>query len=153
MFATNFYGTDVTDSILTRWLLRFEFQLPHPILSPVLATDKETIRNFIICFSLKNIILGTHFCYWHCFKNSAFKALYSLELGPFFVSWFPSFGKRYENDLNDNFYQWPKLCIGFDVEADIQILKGIKYIHMNWAASFFPRCVSIKKSGSSCKMN
>ena len=25
----------------TRWLLRFEFQLPHPILSPALATDKK----------------------------------------------------------------------------------------------------------------
>ena len=24
-----------------RWLLRFEFQLPHPILSPALATDKK----------------------------------------------------------------------------------------------------------------
>ena len=23
------------------------------------------------------------------------------------------------------FYQWPKLCIGLDVEANIQILKGI----------------------------
>ena len=23
------------------------------------------------------------------------------------------------------FYQWPKLCIGLDVEADIQVLKGI----------------------------
>ena len=25
----------------SRWLLRFEFQLPHPILSPALATDKK----------------------------------------------------------------------------------------------------------------
>jgi len=41
-------------------------------------------------------------------KNSIFKALYLLKLGPFF-------------------YQWPKLCIGLDVKADIQILKGIYY--------------------------
>ena len=27
--------------INTRWLLRFEFQLPHPILRPALATDKK----------------------------------------------------------------------------------------------------------------
>ena len=36
-----------------------------------------------------------------------------------------SFGKRYGNDLRVIFYQWPKLCIGLDVEANIQILKGI----------------------------
>ena len=30
-------------------------------------------------------------------------------------------GKRYENDFD----QWPKLNLGFDVEPDIQILKGI----------------------------
>ena len=27
--------------LLSRWLLRFEFQLPHPIISPALATDKK----------------------------------------------------------------------------------------------------------------
>ena len=27
--------------ICIRWLLRFEFQLPHPILNPALATDKK----------------------------------------------------------------------------------------------------------------
>ena len=27
--------------ILIRWLLRFEFQLPHPLLSPALATDEK----------------------------------------------------------------------------------------------------------------
>ena len=26
------------------------------------------------------------------------------------------------------FYEWSKLCIGLDVEADIQILKGIYYL-------------------------
>ena len=61
------------------------------------------------------------------FENSIFKALYLLKLGPFFVSWFPSFGKRYGNDLRFISYQWPKLCIGLNVEADIQILKGIYY--------------------------
>ena len=134
--------------VYNRWLLRFEFQLPHPILSPALATDKkwplsqfhisyqnseiswpkvpisdfqsQLSETFLKVFSLKNITLRAHFL-----KNSIFKALYLLKLGPFFVSWFPSFGKRYGNDLRVIFYQWPKLCIGLDVEADIQMLKDI----------------------------
>ena len=28
------------------------------------------------------------------------------------------------------FHQWPKLCIELDVEADIQILKGIYIIYI-----------------------
>ena len=144
--------------ISTRWLLRFEFQLPHPILSPALATVKKwplsqfhisyqnseiswpkvPISDFQSQFSMSKIIRnflkkkfieeyhfrGTFFVIDIFFK-SIFKALYLLKLGPFFVSWFPSFGKRYGNDLRVIFYQWPKLCIGLDVEADIQILKGI----------------------------
>ena len=129
--------------IYIRWLLIFEFQLPHPILSPVLATDKKwPLSHFISltktrksadqkCWFLTfkvnypklfhwRIPFEVHiFCYWHFLKNSIFKALYLLKLGPFFVSWFPSFGKRYGNDLRVIFYQWPKLCIGLDVEADI----------------------------------
>ena len=36
------YGYEGTICYLySRWLLRFEFQLPHPILSPALATDKK----------------------------------------------------------------------------------------------------------------
>ena len=44
------------------------------------------------------------------------------------VSLFLSFGKRYEIDLRVIFYQWPKLGLGLDVEAEIQILKVIYYI-------------------------
>ena len=51
--------------------------------------------------------------------------IYILKFGPCFVSLFSSFGKRYGNDFRVIFYQCPKLCIGLDVEADIQILKGI----------------------------
>ena len=42
-----------------------------------------------------------------------------------FVSRIQNFGKRYENAFRAIFYQWPKLCMGFDVEPDIQILKVI----------------------------
>ena len=76
--------------MLNRWLLRFEFQLPYPILSPALAIDKKwSLVNFISLtktqksadqkcrfltfkvnflypklskkISLKNIILRAHF--------------------------------------------------------------------------------------------
>ena len=44
---TKMYKVTVQQLVLhTRWLLRFEFQLPHPILSPALATDKKWV-NFI----------------------------------------------------------------------------------------------------------
>jgi hypothetical protein len=36
-----------------------------------------------------------------------------------------SFGKRYEVNLRVIFYQWPKLGLGLDVEAEIQILEVI----------------------------
>ena len=38
------------------------------------------------------------------------------------VSSFLRFGKRYEINLGVIFYQWPKLGLGLDVEAEIQIL-------------------------------
>ena len=48
-----------------------------------------------------------------------------LKLCPFFVSWFWSFGKKYENDLRVIFDQWPKLSLGLDVRHEIPILKVI----------------------------
>ena len=41
-----------------------------------------------------------------------------------------NFGKRYADYLMVIFDQWPKLCIGLDVEAYIQILKGIYLLRM-----------------------
>ena len=41
------------------------------------------------------------------------------------VSWFPSFGKRYEIELRFIFYQWPKLDLGLDGEDKIHTLKVI----------------------------
>jgi hypothetical protein len=41
------------------------------------------------------------------------------------VALISEFGKRYEIDLRVIFYQWPKLGLGLDVEAEIQILKVI----------------------------
>ena len=89
------------------WLSRFEFHLPHPILSPALATNKQwplsqfhisyqnseiswpkmPISNFQSQFSMSKIIwnflkmffIEEIFCYWH--------ALYLLKLGPLFDSW------------------------------------------------------------------
>ena len=48
-----------------------------------------------------------------------------LKLCPFFVSWFWSFGKIYENDLRGIFDQWPKFSLGLDVRPEIPILKVI----------------------------
>jgi hypothetical protein len=48
-----------------------------------------------------------------------------LKLCPFFVSWFWSFGKKYENDLRVIFDQWPKLSLGLDMRPEIPILKVI----------------------------
>ena len=41
----------------------------------------------------------------------------------FFVSWFQSFSKRYKIIFD----LWPKFCIGFDVQLEIQTLKESKY--------------------------
>ena len=46
----------------------------------------------------------------------------------FNVSWFQSFGKKYENDLSVIFDRGPKLIIGFNVQQEIQILKVILYL-------------------------
>ena len=48
----NTFGVTYVQFLITylyiRWLLRFEFQLPHPILRPALATDRKwTLVNFI----------------------------------------------------------------------------------------------------------
>ena len=76
-------------------------------------------------FSLKNIILGSYFWYWHFLKTLKFKALYFLKSCPFFVNWIYIFGKRYENVLRVIFDQLPKLYSGFDAEPEIRILKVI----------------------------
>ena len=116
--------------ICNRWLWRFEFQLSHSILSPALATDKKwplsqfhiscqnseiswpkvQISDFQSQFSmLKNIpnflkrffISGTHFLLLTFFeKYNIYSTLLILKLGPFFVSWFLRFGKRYATDLS-----------------------------------------------------
>ena len=92
----------------------------------VLISDFQSqfFMSKIIRISLKNVFIqveGHIFCNWHFIKNSTFNALYLVKLGPFFVSWFTSFGKRYGHDLRVIFHQWPKLCLELDVEADIQI--------------------------------
>ena len=96
----------------------------------------KIIRIFLNFFSLKNINLGAHFCYWHFLKTSIFKALYLLKSWQFFVSWIQSFGKRYENDLRVIFDQWPKLNLGFDVEPEIWILKVIYLLYMKFIILF-----------------
>ena len=53
------------------------------------------------------------------------------------VSWFLSFGKRYEIDLRVIFYQWPKLGLGLDVEAEIQILKVFYTIKWSFGTLHF----------------
>ena len=58
--------------------------------------------------SLKNIKLGV--------ELGLIKLFESLYLG---------FGKRYENELMVIFDRWSKLYIGFDVQREIQIFKGI----------------------------
>ena len=66
-------------------------------------------------------------CFW---KLQFLKHLrhFLLKLCPFFVSWFWSFGKKYENDLRIIFDQWPQLSLGLDVLPEIPILKVIWYI-------------------------
>ena len=51
-----------------------------------------------------------------------------LKFCPFFVSWFWSFGKKYENDIRVIFDQWPKLSLGLNVRPEIPILKVIYYL-------------------------
>jgi hypothetical protein len=68
----------------------------------------KIIRIFLKKISLKNIILGAHFLL-STFKKNPFKALYLLKLGPFLVSWFPSFVKNYGNDLRVCFLSVAKL--------------------------------------------
>ena len=145
--------------LLSRWLLSFEFQLPHPILSPALATDKKwplsqfhisyqnseiswpkvlisdfqsqfsmskIIRNFLIFFFIEEYqFRGTFFVIDIFWKLPFLRHFFLVKLGQFFVSWFQSFGKRYENDLRVIFDHWSKLNLGFDVELEIWILKDI----------------------------
>ena len=63
-------------------------------------------------------------------KTSIFKAFQALftKIVPIFVSWFWSFGKKYENDLRVTFDQCPKFSLGLDVWPEIPILKVIYYI-------------------------
>ena len=81
----------------------------------------QNIRNFLKKIFIEEYHFRDTFFFLTFFEKFSFKALYLPKLGPFLVSWFPSFGKRYRNDLRVIFYKWPKLCIGMDVEADIQI--------------------------------
>ena len=53
-----------------------------------------------------------------------------------FVSQKFEFGKRYEIDLRVIFYQWPKLGLGLDVEAKIQILKVIQCVWLDITYSY-----------------
>ena len=77
--------------------------------------------------SLKKFNLVAHFCYWHFLKTSILKH-FLLKLCPFFVSWFWSFGKKYENDLDVIFDHWPKLSLALDVRPEIPILKGLYWV-------------------------
>jgi hypothetical protein len=57
------------------------------------------------------------------FENFKFKGLYFSKIMPIFFSWIQSFGKRYDYELRDIFELLPKLCLGFDAEPEIWILK------------------------------
>ena len=57
-------------------------------------------------------------------KFRKFRIIFDIE-NWILVRWFLSFDKRYEIDLRIIFYPWPKLGLGLDVEAEIQILKVI----------------------------
>ena len=50
-------------------------------------------HSFWIYFSLKNIILGAHFCYWHFLKISIFKPLYFLKWHPIFYHFYSTYRK------------------------------------------------------------
>ena len=48
----------------------------------------------------------------------------------------------YKNALRVIFDQWPKMCLRFDVEAEIQILKVIYYLHiaaLSWKKKYFTK--------------
>ena len=64
--------------------------------------------------SLKNVLLWAHF---FLLKNSTYQnsEISCQKIGLILVN----------NVLQKLDYQWPKLCVGLDEEADIQILKGI----------------------------
>ena len=64
-------------------------------------------------------------------KFRKFRIIFDIEIDfesqtlALLVIWFLIFCNRYEIDLKVIFYQWPKLGLGLDVEAEIQILKVI----------------------------
>ena len=126
--------------LISNYILDDLFQLPHLILSPALATDKQwslsqfhisyqnseiswpkvPISDFQNQFSMSKIIRN--------FQNKFFVEEYHFRgtffvtdifwriifLKHIFVSWFLSFGKRYGNDLGLIFYQLIKLSIELD---------------------------------------
>ena len=70
---------------------------------------------------------------------------YFFKLCSFLVSWFQSFGKKYENDLRVIFDQWPKSSLGLDVRSEIPILKVI-YLSCSAVVAFFINLDFIFKS-------
>ena len=127
-----------------KWRLRFEFDVAHRILSTTLAPSYKlplshltktlklmTISHFQNQFSmskinqitpifssLKNIELGKRFLLMTHFWNNLFS-----KNGP--IVWYQSACRIYENDFRVIFDWRSKLYIGFDVQREIQILKGI----------------------------
>ena len=108
--------------IMVGWLLRFEFQLPHPTLSPALATDEKwPLNQFHISYQNSEIswpkapisdisqfamskiiriflILFSlqNIIFWAHFLLLKFLKKIKHYLGPFFV-WFLSFDRRYRS--------------------------------------------------------
>jgi len=134
-------------SLTSRWLLRCKFQLPHPILSPALATDKKwplsqfhifyqnseiswpkvPISDFQSQFSMSKII--------RIFAKNVFIKEYRCFLLLIFFENFDFLSTLF-NYLSTEFRvlalivfdQWPKLNLGFDVVPEIRILKVIYFI-------------------------
>ena len=57
-------------------------------------------------------------------KKNIWKMFYFLKSVQFFVSWFPSFGYDMKATYG-SFFIGGQSCTGFDMECEIQILKGI----------------------------
>ena len=99
-------------------------------------------------FSLKNTNIEDQLLLMISFlQNNIWKMTYFLKMFPFFVIWFPSFGKRYKSNLRVIFNRWPKLWRGFDVECEIQILKElwiIEEIVNTFLCHFMYPCCKLK---------
>jgi hypothetical protein len=110
------YSTILHYYLPTRCLLKFEYQLPHPIIRTTLATDKKwplshshiSYQNSEISWPKMGLILVN-------------KCQFQKKV---LLKWYSSMKKIFRKfwiifDID----QWPKLGLRLDVEAEIQILK------------------------------